>query len=501
MADPYRPRVPGPIVDGREVMFPEGETVEGATGLARILQELQPYPVNAPAAVEGLLMSSGMTGGAPGAVMQGGRSLYEAAAASPMARYLMSAAGLGGAGAVVASPSEAGKGSDASSALRDLYSQQSTLQQQMEEARARREGFRPKNRKPSPQQDPQYTEADAEFKRLSSQFEGLTKTIAEEVKRNSPEAILAAETAQKEADAAQRKKSMNTSVKEMFADVAPYTPVASATLAAFLGSKIKGNYVDKFNTKINDLLGRWESAVKSGNKPLAEALETEFKALDKAGPGGTKQALGAGAVVGELGQLGPVVADYSKSIPGSDLYKETTKSMTDPWEVGGRIFSGLAWGMGPAEVAALMAGRKRASPTGFSAETRAMGDGLGPAPGLALPSPGGPPGLGGGGQGGQLALPPPQPPGQALGPPTAGGPTSAQSTGASTLSEFLSNPTLAEKMKAGRQAVPEPATPPIPEAANVNKAPPRGKAWAPEGKGSKIRDKKTGHFDPMPDND
>jgi hypothetical protein len=58
-----------------------------------------------------------------------------------------------------------------------------------------------------------------------------------------------------------------------------------------------------------------------------------------------------------------------------------------------------------------------------------------------------------------------------------------------------------DKMKAGKEAVPEPATPPIPEAANLNPPPPKGKVWDMNGKGSKLKDKKTNRYEPMPDND
>lgn len=115
MADPIveallnKPRVPGPIgPDGREVMFPPGQEVPSSA--IPMMNDIQPYPVNIPAAVEGLLMSSGVTGGAPGAVTGAAGRAYEAAAASPAVKQIATALGLGGAGAAVLTPTEAGEG-------------------------------------------------------------------------------------------------------------------------------------------------------------------------------------------------------------------------------------------------------------------------------------------------------------------------------------------------------------------------------------------------------
>lgn len=347
-----------------------------------------------------------------------------------------------GGAAMFGAPSQAGGPAAEGPDLTRLYQDQAALQKQMEEAMARRESFRPKKgRKPTRDVDPQFTAADDEWKALDTRARGLQKQIETLETRNTPAAKLQAERAKREDAEAARRKSMNTSVKETFADVAPYIPAASGVLAALLGAKIKSAHVDKFNTNMRDLTGRWEGAVQQGNKPLAQELGRSFDALNKAGPGGTLKALGAGAIVGELGQLGPVMADYSKALPGSDLYKNTSDTMSNWKEVAGRVLSGLAWGAGPAEIGALWASRGRVKPLGYGAETRAMPELLAPNPRSgALQSTDLEPLklLGSASQGG-----PPAPPALAALPkPEA--PSAAQS----------SRPRLAERVNAARQSLP-----------------------------------------------
>jgi hypothetical protein len=398
---------------------------------------------------------------------------------------------IAGGAALFGSPSQAGDPASEGPDLTKLYQDQAALQKRIDETTARRENFRPPGgRKPDRNRDPQFTEADDALKQLNTQFSGLQNQISTLEARNTPQAKIEGERLKRDADAEAKKKSMNTSVKEMMADVMPYVPAASGALAGVLGYAIKRPHVTKYNTQINDLETRWKGAVDQGNKTLAQKLRSEFDDVQKAGPGGTWPAIGAGAAVGELGQLGPVVSDYSKALPGSDLYKDTTGTMTNIPEVAGRVVTGALWGGLPAEVGALIASRGRARPTGFRAETDAMpnqpqlppgGPGPNPGPGgqqlaqwpaPAIPAPRGP--QGGGGPAPLALLP---------APPPAAAPAGAQPN--TTLSGYLKK-----------------AAPPMPAPANEAGLPKGVKGhqdWDDRMKGSKVRDKKTGRLEEMPE--
>jgi hypothetical protein len=397
---------------------------------------------------------------------------------------------IAGGAALFGSPSQAGDPASEGPDLTKLYQDQAALQKRIDETTARRENFRPPGgRKPDRNRDPQFTEADDALKQLNTQFSGLQNQISTLEARNTPEAKIEGERLKREADAEAKKKTMNTSVKEQLSDIMPYVPAASGALAGVLGYAIKRPQVTKFNDQMTQLNTRWESAVKQGNKPLAKAIEKEFEAVNKSGPGGTWPAIGAGAAVGELGQLGPVVSDYSKALPGSDLYENTTGTMTNWKEVLGRIGTGALWGGLPAEVGALIASRGKVKPLGFKAETDAMPNqpqlppgGPGPNPGQggpplaqwpapAIPAPRGP--QGGGGPAPLALLP---------APPPAAAPAGAQPN--TTLSGYLKK-----------------AAPPMPAPANEAGRPKGlrgGQDWDDRMSGSKVRNKKTGRLEDMP---
>lgn len=371
------------------------------------------------ATLEAVLAGSGMSPGAPGAVMGALKAIPQMAPKTTA----MIAALLGvGTGAM---PSEAGgPTSEARGELQQLLERQAVLSRQVEQARARRETERKTG------EGPRFQSADEEFRNLNDQLTALSKQVEFEQQKNSPAAKLAAEKAQKDFEAQERRRKMNTPFKEMFADAMPYVPYASGLLAGGVGAAIKGGAVSKFNKNITELARRWEQAVSSGNKPLAQALEQEFTSLKTAGPKGNLPAVLSGVGIGELGQALPIATDYAKAVPGSELEKHTMDTLKDLKGLAGRAAQGAIIGGVPAEIAAALMATRIKKPTGFSAETRSMPElppALGPGPAAPmLPGPGSSPPPAG-------LLPPP-------GSPTGQGPTSAGTSGRSPLADLLAKP-------------------------------------------------------------
>lgn len=106
-----RPRVPISGAEGpRGEPFYAPETApEPASALPSWVHDIMPYKPNPRAALEGLLMSSGMTGGPSRAVTGAVGHIGERLAASPATQKLAAALGLGGATVAGMAPTEAGE--------------------------------------------------------------------------------------------------------------------------------------------------------------------------------------------------------------------------------------------------------------------------------------------------------------------------------------------------------------------------------------------------------
>lgn len=452
--------------------------------MPRAYRDLQPYPVNIPAAIEGLGAMSGVTGGPVGAVTSGAKSI----AGSPLAQKLAATGAtlLGLTAPTTANKDEAPKGNSiapTNKAYLDLLGQQAALQKRLDAARAKMEtAQQAMTREERTGRGQNYnkaledlTQAKADFNGLDTQMKALIPAITTEANKQDPAYQLKMKQEEDKVAEEKKRRTMNTSVKEMFSDVAPFAPAISAGLAYGAGRAIKGSYVDKFNTNANEINKRWQEAVASGNKTLASALQTEAQALANKGPGGTMAAIGTGIGVGELGQVLPVAADYAKAIPGSDLYNKTVEGMKNPWEVGGRMFTGALLGGIPAKVGSSFAARNTVRPTGYAAETRAMPD-QGPSPPPS--SPGSPNGLG--------------PQGSGTSPMSPQGPAGTPANSNTSLSDLLkSGAVTTEDMLGAMNIKPanQPANPP---------GLPKHLTQDDRLSGSKIRDKKTGQIVPDP---
>lgn len=310
-----------------------------------------------------------------GALPIAGRGLAAMLRAAPRASAGVAAAGGSALAATEASPQGA---STNPASLETLYAQRGTLQRQAEDARARRE----KERKTGP--GPRYDEADAEFKRLSDRLTGLDGLIKGETDRNSPAAQLAARQAELLAQEENRKRDANTPFKERTPGIAAAIPYISGAAAFGLGALTKGRNISTYNKQINDLSSRWQSAVQRAQGSAdpaarvpatmeAEGLGRQFTRLQAAGPS-SRGTVAPAAAAGEAGQMYPVVSDYARAQPGSELEKKTLATMTDPVGMAGRVIQGFGWGYLPAKIGAGAASaiRGKSVPPGFSAETTAL---------------------------------------------------------------------------------------------------------------------------------
>jgi hypothetical protein len=270
--------------------------------------------------------------------------------------------------------------------LPGLLSRQKMLNDKRQQLDPQREAKRPSGRAPDRNKDPIFTRFDDEIKQIESELAGIDPEVKRLSYERSDAGKLASEKARKEQEEAQKLKDANTSVKELYPDAMPWVPILSMLGSAYLGSKIKGAYVSKFNKKVGNLDSRWGEATRKGDQALkrgnmknatqladeAKSIKAQLDAIQNKGPGGTGAAISAGAALGEAGQLGPMAIDYSRATPGSELYKETTDAMKDPAGVAGRVGTGLMLGGLPAKVTSTVRGSQTVKPAGYAAETEAL---------------------------------------------------------------------------------------------------------------------------------
>lgn len=179
---------------------------------------------------------------------------------------------------------------------------------------------------------------------------------------------------------AERKRTANTPIKELVPGLGLGLGAAGVLAGGYLGNRIAKSGVDKFNTAINDINTRWGAAAgraraapnNAVSSAEARGLQTEFEALQAAGPAGQVAGPLAGAAAGELGLNLPVGIDYARSVAGSELYGKTMDTITDPWQVGGRMLTGALMGGIPGKIGSSLAGRHINQPAGFRAETGAL---------------------------------------------------------------------------------------------------------------------------------
>jgi hypothetical protein len=212
---------------------------------------------------QGLMLSSGMTG-APagtvtGAVKYGIENLPKAPTAlgALLTGALANTSRAGDEGPALAGQSAVQTGD----ALKKLYEQQGVLLQQQKEALARRETFRPVGRRPTPQQDPQFTQAAGEYDNLTTQLGAVNKLIQHNEELGSPEHLEQLRRDQALYEKAQQEKRAATPTRELYSDYMPYLPAVAGTLALLGGAALRGRSLANFNEEIADISQRWLGAL------------------------------------------------------------------------------------------------------------------------------------------------------------------------------------------------------------------------------------------------
>jgi hypothetical protein len=414
-----RPRVPisgasGP--NGEPVYASEGKLV-GPDTRPSWYRAIQPYDVNPPATIQGLLMSTGMTGGPSRAVTGAVKHIGERAA-DTLGKYPRLAAMLAGS-AAAASPSEAGGPADAEAqavrtAGQQLFTERARLQQDLDAAKQRREAARPKGRAPDTEKDPIFTEAQNEVSKLEVQKSANDELVKQHTYRNSPEYALAMKERAETQERAAREKRAATPTRELFSDYTPYLPYIAGGLALVGGAATKGRSIHNFNTEIADISTRLQKALDTAktaprgsiasNSAIAEArgLSQEYQTLKaehaKFFDPGTKKAMALGGALGFEQAYLPEETDLARASLGSPLWGSLKKDFFDEWPTTiarGVLSTGIGAGLGHIGGAAIEPFMSRPLPPGYGPAADALpqpyrprvGGPRGPSPSPALPEP------------------------------------------------------------------------------------------------------------------
>jgi hypothetical protein len=402
-----------------------------------------------------------------------------------LARMLMMGAGIGGAGAIAATPTEAGNGSELDPRLQKIKDLDTEIA-----------GHRNKLE----------TMAKTNFQ---------SKTARENASQPFLSAISQAEqrkaALEGELDAEAKKKAQSSFSHTMANSVWPGVQWGGPVVASML-TKGAGNMAERALNK------PWRRAVDGAEAALGKSGQDEKFAYNVAkaeehlklepqgmvGRGARKMSdvmrdtvipTAAGAGVGMEAALFPHQYNRRNAPEGSPERLEAEKAL-------GENFANTAiQGLAPGILGGFTGAHLPNIGPGYrpEAETRALSRFLSQpsSPGPAAPSPPGSPGPAPALQGGPRppaapspgVYPPPPAPQGALPPLQVLPPARAAAPNQPALSRTLKEP-LVERMQAGREAVAAPeALPP----------PPRGAQWVPEGKGSKLQDKKTKRFLKMPE--
>jgi hypothetical protein len=391
-----------------------------------------------------------------------------------LGRMLLMGAGLGGAGAIAATPTEAGNGSELDPRLQKIKDLDTEIA-----------GHRNKLE----------TMAKTNFQ---------SKTARENASQPFLSAISQAEqrkaALEGELDAEAKKKAQSSFSHTMANTVWPGVQWGGPVLAA-MATKAAGNMAERALNKPwrNSVAGAEKAMRKGGSdEELAYnvAKAQEHLALEPSGVMGrgarkmsdvmrdTAIPTAAGAGVGMEAALFPHQYDRRNAPEGSQAHAAAEKAL------GENFWNTALQGLGPGVLGGFTGAHLPNMGPGYRpvAETRALGrflktdEASAPAapspPGSLVPAAPSP-----------AVYPPPAAPRGALPPLQVLPPARAAAPNQPALSRTLKEP-LVERMQAGREAVAAPeALPP----------PPRGAQWVPEGKGSKLQDKKTKRFLKMPE--
>ncbi len=271
--------------------------------------------------------------------------------------------------------------------LNRLLVQQAELQRQAEAARQRRESFRPQGRAPRPDKDPQYTQADEEFRSLDSRLKALDPQIAQETRKNDP-AYQEQLRQEREANLkAEQERRAATPTRELMSDYMPYLYPATTTLAMVMGGSLAARSLSNRNQLLQGISDRWSEALNRANAAggttvarrqgmlEAQGLNQLYDDAVRAGASPFKDAFKMGAKVGVTGAFLPEEIDFGRAAIGSPLWGKLKEGIIDDplttlkRALMGGGFGGAAGMIGAAP--AVVFGNKPAAPN-YGPETRAL---------------------------------------------------------------------------------------------------------------------------------
>ena len=210
--------------------------------------------------------------------------------------------------------------------LQQLLETQAVLRRQAEEARARRESFRPKGgRPPSPQSDPQYTAADQEFRQFNDQLNAHSELVKEEQNLRSPEHQLKMKQAKDKADEDKRAREAATPWRERNEALAKSLPNYAIAVSAGVPAAIAtlknarsffpGSVQGQTRTAISEnMLAR-----STNDAPTAALTEAELRNLLKEMPTWKTDLLSASKAAGAGGAISAEAAMYPDQVDAYNL--------------------------------------------------------------------------------------------------------------------------------------------------------------------------------------
>lgn len=147
------------------------------------------------------------------------------------------------------------------SPLQALYEQRSQLARQLQEATARRDAQRPRNRVPTARSDPRFTEAQNEVSGIQSKLDALDAMIREENSKNSPERAL--EVKEKERQMAEKAK--REELDKSFSERHPWASMGMTVGAPIASAALSRYGMNKIADKGTHLLDKLDEAKAAGN--------------------------------------------------------------------------------------------------------------------------------------------------------------------------------------------------------------------------------------------
>lgn len=210
---------------------------------------------------------------------------------------------------------------------------------------------------------------DAEERVKTERMLGMERAKGDAAAAVEAAKIKAEAEAKSSAEARKRDQQAKLPIRELYPEYMPWLPVLAGGVAGITGGAIKSSYAQKYNKTVDDLVGRWEKAVKGSDPALSAALKARVDAARGAGPGGTWPALGVGAIEGGLIGLLPEEIDVARNVPGAWERMTDLPAISKRGGIGALIGAGSA-GLGAAKSAA--SARKSENIKDFGPETDVM---------------------------------------------------------------------------------------------------------------------------------